>query len=322
MRLYLLNRFLFMLLTVYLIATLLFFLIRLAPGDPSTLLVNENLPLEDIQAQRERWGLNESLLKQYASYIINLMTLDFGNSFVTGAPAGPLIYDRVFNSVILLAPALFVMTTTGVVLGAAAGYTRGSRYEQVVVFFSLIGRGMPTFFIGILVLMFFAYQRQWLPAGGMTSPGEFPGRWEMLMSGDLWKHMILPSTAIILTGIYGPLLLMRTSIIEVIGEDFLEVLRAKGLPGWRIAMHATRNAMLPVITSTAITFAFIIDGQVIVEQVFAWPGAGRLIVQSLLDRDYPVLQAAFFLVAVSVVLANLVADLVYGSLDPRVRLTQ
>lgn len=320
MRAYLLKRLLFMAVTVFAIATLLFFMIRLAPGDPTTLLVGENLPLEDIQAQRAKWGLDEPLLQQYFSYVTRLTTFDFGMSFTSRKPAGPILFEAVFNSVILLVPAILIMTVIGIVLGAAAGWRRGSRYEQIIVFISLLGRGMPTFFIGMLVLMFFAFQRQWLPAGGITSPGEFPGRWEMVTSFDFWKHLILPSVAIIATGFYGPLLLMRTSIIEVLGEDFLEVLRAKGLPGWRIAIHAARNAMLPVITSTAVTFAFIIDGQVIVEQVFAWPGAGRLIVTSMLDRDYPVLQAAFFLVAISVVFANLAADLLYGYLDPRVRL--
>lgn len=320
MRAYLLKRLLFMAVTVFAIATLLFFMIRLAPGDPTTLLVGENLPLEDIEAQRAKWGLDEPLLQQYFSYVTRLTTFDFGMSFTSRKPAGPILFEAVFNSVILLVPAILIMTVIGIVLGAAAGWRRGSRYEQIVVFLSLLGRGMPTFFIGMLVLMFFAFQRQWLPAGGITSPGEFPGRWEMVTSFDFWKHLILPSVAIIATGFYGPLLLMRTSIIEVLGEDFLEVLRAKGLPGWRIAIHAARNAMLPVITSTAVTFAFIIDGQVIVEQVFAWPGAGRLIVTSMLDRDYPVLQAAFFLVAISVVFANLAADLLYGYLDPRVRL--
>lgn len=319
MRSYLAKRLAFMVLTVYAIATILFFMLRLAPGDPTSRFVNEALPLEDILAQRERWGLDDPIALQYLTYLKNLTLFEFGTSFTLREPVGPILWDRIFNSVLLLLPALALMTVVGVILGAAAGWKRGSRYEQAVVFASLIGRGMPTFFVGMLVLMFFAYQRQLLPAGGMTSPGEFPGRTEMLLTVDFWKHLILPSVAIVATGIYGPILLMRTSIIEVLGEDFLEVLQAKGLPGWRIAVHAARNAMLPVITSTAVTFAFVIDGQVIVEQVFSWPGAGRLIVQAMLDRDYPILQAAFFLVAISVVVANLAADLLYGYLDPRVR---
>ena len=308
-----------MVLTVYAIASLLFFMLRLAPGDATTLLVAANLPLEDIEAQRAAWGLDEPILSQYLSYLWNLTTLDLGTSFVQQQPVSSILFEAVLNSMMLLIPGLVLMTVLGVILGAAAGWKRGSFYEQFVVFLALLGRGMPTFFIGMVLLMLFAYQRTWLPAGGMTSPGEFPGRFEMLTSFDFWRHMLLPSTAIVLTGIYAPLLLMRTSIIEVLGDDFLEVLRAKGLPGWRIASHAARNALLPVITSTAVTFAFIIDGQVIIEQVFSWPGAGRLIVQSMLNRDYPVLQGAFFLVAISVVFANLVADLLYGYLDPRVR---
>ncbi|MBM3138873.1 MAG: ABC transporter permease [Chloroflexi bacterium] len=319
MRRYLVSRFAFMVVTVYAIATILFFLLRVAPGDPTSRFVNEALPREDILALRAAWGLEDALHVQYLRYLRNLTLLEFGTSFTLREPVAPVLFDRIFNSVLLLTPALVLMTVLGVILGAAAGWRRGSRYEQTIVFVSLLGRGMPTFFIGMLVLMLFAYQRQWLPAGGMTAPGELPGRVEMLMSLDFWKRMILPGVTIIATGIYGPMLLMRTSIIEVLGEDFLEVLKAKGLPGWRIAVHAARNAMLPVITSTAVTFAFIIDGQVIVEQIFSWPGAGRLIVQSMLDRDYPVLQAAFFLVAVSVVVANLIADLLYGYLDPRVR---
>jgi peptide/nickel transport system permease protein len=318
-RIYLVQRLLMMLVTIWAVLTIVFFMIRAIPGDPTTVFVREDMPLESIRQQRQAWGLDDPLYVQYGRYLKNLVSLEFGDSFQQRAPVGDILWRGVRNTLILLLPATIVMTVVGAVLGAVAGWGRGSRFEASAVVIALLLRSMPTFFIGMLLLMFFAYRWQVLPPGGMVEGGTFPSFREMITSTELWRHLALPSIAVILTGLYAPMLLMRTSIIEFKGEDFVEVLRAKGLSEWRIIRHAARNAMLPLITSTAVTFALIVDGQVVLEQVFSWPGVGRLIVQAMLDRDYPVLQAAFFLVAVAVVTANFIADLLYGYLDPRVR---
>lgn len=320
MSVFILRRLIAMVMTVVAVASLLFFMIRLAPGDPATAFVSENLPQDQIESIRTSWGLDEPLITQYLTYLGNVLTLDFGVSFKNRQPVMSVLGEALLNSAILLVPSLVIMTVLGVVIGAFAGWRRGSAFEKVAVFGSLLGRGMPSFFIGMVLLLLFAYQRSWFPPGGMTSPGQFGSTWSMLFTVDLWRHLALPTIAIAFSGLYGPLLLMRTSIIEFKGEDFVDVLRAKGLPQWRIVRHAARNGILPVLTSTAVTFAFILDGQVVVEQVFSWPGAGRLIVQSMVDRDYPVLQAVFLLTAISVVTANFIADLMYRWLDPRVKL--
>lgn len=319
MRIYLAQRLAMMVATVWAVVSIVFFMIRLIPGDPTSVFVREDMPREAIEQQRAAWGLDDPLSVQYLRYVRNLSTLEFGDSFQQRAPVNDLLWRAVGNSLVLLVPATVLLTVLGAVIGAMAGWRRGSRFEGSAVVSALLLRSMPTFFIGMLLLLFFAYQRPWLPPGGMVEPGTFPSYREMLLSPDLWKHLVLPTVAVVLGGIYAPMLLMRTSVIEFKGEDFVEVLRAKGLPERQIIRHAARNAMLPLITSTAITFALLVDGQVVLEQVFSWPGAGRLIVQAMLDRDYPVLQAAFFLAAVSVVVANFVADLLYGYLDPRVR---
>ncbi|MFN8557209.1 MAG: ABC transporter permease [Dehalococcoidia bacterium] len=319
MRVYLAQRLAMMLVTIWAVLTIVFFMIRLAPGDPTTRFIREDLPAEAIIAQRQAWGLDRPLYVQYLEFLRNLTTLEFGTSFQQRTPVSDLLWSAVGNTLILLVPATLLMTIGGAMLGAVAGWRRGSRFEASAVVLSLLLRSMPTFFIGMLLLLLFAYTWQWLPPGGMSPPGTFPTYREMLFSATLWKHLALPTLAVVLHGIYAPMLLMRTSIIEFKGEDFVEVLRAKGLPERSIIRHAARNAILPLITSTAITFALLVDGQVVLEQVFSWPGAGRLVVQAMLDRDYPVLQASFFLVAVSVVVANFIADLLYGYLDPRVR---
>ena len=319
MRIYLAQRLLMMVITIWAVLTIVFFMIRLIPGDPTTVFVREDMPLEAIRQQRAAWGLDDPLYVQYLRYLGNLATLNFGDSFQQRLPVGDVLWKAVGNTLILLVPATVFMTVLGAVLGAVAGWRRGSRFEASTVVVSLLLRSMPTFFIGMLLLMFFAYNWQWLPPGGMVEPGSFPSFWSMLISPGLWKHLALPTAAVVLHGVYAPMLLMRTSIIEFKGEDFVEVLRAKGLPEREIIRHAARNAILPLITSTAITFALLVDGQVVLEQVFSWPGAGRLVVRAMLDRDYPVLQAAFFLVATSVVVANFIADMLYGYLDPRVR---
>lgn len=319
MRAYLAQRLVTMVVTIWAVVTIVFFMIRLIPGDPTTVFVREDMPLEAIKRQRAAWGLEDPLYVQYLRYLGNLITFNFGDSFQQRAPVGDLLWRAVGNTLILLVPATVLMTVLGAILGAIVGWRRGSRLEASSVVISLLLRSMPTFFIGMLLLLFFAYQWQILPPGGISAPGTFPSYREMIFSIDLWKRLVLPTAAVVLHGFYAPMLLMRTSIIEFKGEDFVEVLRAKGLSERQIIRHAARNAMLPLITSTAITFALIVDGQVVLEQVFSWPGVGRLVVQAMLDRDYPVLQAAFFLVAASVIVANFIADLLYGVLDPRVR---
>lgn len=166
--------------------------------------------------------------------------------------------------------------------------------------------------------MIFSYQLRWLPPGGMVSLGGPEGFWATLASGDYWVHLILPGLVLVSREITGPILLLRSSMLEVKGSDFLDVLRAKGLPERRIITHATRNALLPLVTYVAVMTGILFQGQVLLEIIFAWPGIGRELVQALNDLDYPVAQAALYLMALATLMLNFIADFAYGVIDPRV----
>jgi peptide/nickel transport system permease protein len=247
-----------------------------------------------------------------------MVLFDFGNSFFQIEPVSEIMADKVINTCLMIVPALVISVVLGTIIGAIAGWRRGSRFEQTTVATSLFLHSAPSFFVGILVLMIFSYQLRWLPPGGMVSLGGPEGIWEMIASRDYWVHLLLPGLVLVSREITGPILLLRSSMLEVKGSDFLDILRAKGLPERRIIIHATRNALLPLVTYIAVMTGLLFQGQVLLEIIFAWPGIGRELVQALKDLDYPVAQAALYMMALVTLALNFVADLAYGVLDPRV----
>lgn len=321
LRRFLLLRFVTSVATLFGIATILFLVVRLMPGDPTNMFIDDaswSNP-EAMARQRAMWGLDEPMYVQYLRYLKNLLTLDFGKSFIQGRPVRPIILEKVANTFTMMLPALVLMVLLGSVWGSIAGWRRGSRFESGSVVLSLFLRSIPSFFLGVLVLMVFAYRLGWFPSSGMVTPGSNPGFWSRVLSRDFLAHLVLPVFTLVVRGANQSFLLMRTSIIEIKGEDFLETLWAKGLKERQVLRHAVRNALVPLVTYVAVLVAFLFEGQVLIETIFAWPGIGREIVVSLLDHDYPVAQAAFFLTALVVVSMNFVVDVLYGFLDPRVK---
>ena len=305
--------------TIYMITTIMFFMFRFIPGDPTTMFINENLSAEDIARQKALWGLDKPLLHQYLSYIKNLVSGDFGVSFIENRPAMSLISGKIWNTISLMIPATIVMVLLGGILGGFLGWQRGSRTERFGIVLSLVMRSMPVFWIGIIFLMIFTYWLRIFPSGGMRMPGTpDTGLWQTYLSWDFVNHLLLPLITVIFYNVNGPLLLMRSSMIEVKGEDFLELLRAKGLREYKIIHRAARNAILPMVTYVAIWIGFLFEGQVLIETIFAWPGIGREIVNAILNYDYPMVQASFFMLSLVVIVMNLIADVVYGLLDPRI----
>ncbi|MCL5951273.1 MAG: ABC transporter permease [Chloroflexi bacterium] len=318
---FLLIRFAATLFTLFAIVTLLFLIVRLVPGDPTQMFINEAVWSDPaaIQRQRELWGLNDPIYIQYLRYLWNLVTFQFGQSFTQGISVRPIIIDKLLNTIVMMGPSVVLMVVLGAVWGAVAGWRRGSRFEQISAIVSLATRAVPSFFLAIIVLMIFSYNLRWFPSGGMVEAGTNLPFLQEIFSLDFLRHLILPTIVLVLRGANESFLLMRTSIIEVKGEDFFETLWAKGLSEPQVIRHAIRNAILPLITYIAVISAFLFEGQVLIETIFAWPGIGRQIVTSLMDHDYPVAQAGFFLTALVVVSMNLVVDVLYGYLDPRVK---
>jgi ABC-type dipeptide/oligopeptide/nickel transport system permease component len=304
---------------LFMIATLMFGMFVLLPGDPTGNFVEEGLSRKAVERQRELWGLDDPLHVQYVRYLRNLVTLEFGVSFRAQVPVREVLVEKFLNSIAMMLPALLLIMVGGTVLGAYLGWRRGSTVEKAAVLGGLAVESMPSFFAGILMLMLFSYGLGWLPSAGMGPSGSSSSFLSTVLSSDFLRYAALPVLTLAIRGINGPMLLMRTSMIEIRGSDFLMLLEAKGLSEARVMLHAVRNAILPMITYFGVLIGTLFQGQVLLETVFGWPGIGRAVVDALAARDFPVLQGAFFLTAIVVVGMNLVVDILYGYLDPRVR---
>jgi peptide/nickel transport system permease protein len=306
--------------TIIAIVVLNFVLFRLMPGSPDRILLrNPNATPEAIAAIRERWGLDKPLIPdQLVDYIVATSRFDLGDSFkFRGQTVGDVILDRVWPTVLLVGLGELISVIIGLAIGAYGGWKRGGFVDRAGSSVSLILYSMPYFVIGMPLIIIFAAGLGWLPTSGMQSAGGGQGLDGLI---DLGRHLTLPLVTVALGLIGQYSILMRSAIIETRAEDYITTARAKGLSDGRILRrHAFPNALLPMVTLIAINFGYVIAGAITAEIVFSWPGLGTLTITALSARDYPVLQGIFLLVAISVVIANLIADLVYGVLDPRVR---
>jgi peptide/nickel transport system permease protein len=324
-----LRKALWALVTILVVITFNFFLFRVLPGDPAKAGVKDpRLSPEAVAAMQERFGLNKPVLlntaggnpfdSQYFRYLGALAQGDLGTSYnyKNRAVAG-LLGEAMVNTLWLVLPAEILAIVLGVLLGLVAAWRRGTRLDVGALVFALFTWALPTFFLGIL-LLFWGSRYLGLPAGGRITIGAEHASF-LAAAGDVLRHLILPTVtlALVLLGEY--MLIMRSSVVEVFSEDYILTAKAKGLTTFQIIRrHAFRNAMLPIVTLIALNLGFTVSGAIQVETVFSWPGLGKLTVDAVAQRDYPVLQGAFLLLAISVVLANLAAELVYLRLDPRV----
>jgi len=316
---YVLRKLLHALVTIAAIVALNFVLFRLMPGSPERQARNPNLRPEVIQANRVRWGLDKPIPEQLVLYVKSTLTGDLGYSIkYRGQPVTDVVLDAAGPTVLLIGLGELVAIIVGLWLGARSGWNRGGAIDHVGNGLSLVLYSMPYFVIGMPLIIIFASGLGWFPTSGMTTPGGDKTFVETLF--DMGRHLVLPLTAISLGLIGAYSILMRSSVIDTRAEDYITTARAKGLADGRILRaHAFPNALLPMVTLIAINLGYVVAGAITAEVVFAWPGLGTLTVQALDARDYPLLQAIFLLVAVSVVFFNFAADIVYGYLDPRVR---
>ncbi|WP_342643806.1 ABC transporter permease [Rhodoligotrophos ferricapiens] len=306
--------------TLFLLLTIMFVMFRLIPGDPTTMLLGTGeLPPEAQQQLRAAWGLDRPMWEQYLSYLANLARGDLGLSLYFRRPVMEVVLPMLGNTLILMAPILVIALAIGIWAGAYLGWHRGERVEQIGSLIALLPRALPIFWIAILLLMLFSYKLGWFPIGGMREQFFYPETWIQALPGyDLAMHLALPVIAGAIYFISDPLMITRTAMLEVRGEDYMQFARAQGLSNRRLRQVARRNAFLPVLTYIAIMVGFALGGQVLLEYVFSWPGMGRLMVNSVAQRDYPVAQATFFLMAAVVIILNFIVDLLYGWLDPRI----
>lgn len=299
-----------------------FFVFRLMPGDPVTILINGRLQAglpELAEALRQLWGLNLPLPYQFGLYIVNMLTFQFGNSFTEGfRPVIESITARIPNTLLLMGVAALLTIMLGVVTGISAAAKRGRKLDVGMVTTALALYSVPTFWLGMMLILFLGFYIPIFPMYGTISR---PAPEDPLMYAlDVGRHLVLPSTTLALVSYGGYMLVMRNNLIDVLTEDYIVTARAKGADERTVLYkHALRNAVLPLVTMVALTFGFLITGATLTETVFNWYGLGRLIFESVTQQNYPVLQAIFYIMALTVIIANFIADILYGFLDPRIR---
>ena len=301
---FLLSRLLQSLATMWMVITIVFFLARLT-GDPIALLAGENATPEYEADLRARFGLDGPLWQQYLVYLLQILRGDFGQSIVSGEPAMRQVLERWPATLEVGISGMIVTLVIALPIGVYAAAHRGSALDHFARLFALIGQAVPGFWVGLLLMLVFAVDLHWLPAGGR---------------GTIW-HMILPAVTTGWFAAAGIMRLTRSSMLEVLGTEYVKLARAKGLPDSTVVWkHAFRNAAIPVLTFTAlVVLTQVLTGSIVSETVFSYPGVGQLLIDAVRKRDFPQLQAAVLFLSFLYVLINLGVDMLYGYLDPRVR---
>jgi peptide/nickel transport system permease protein len=312
------------LLTAWLVLTLNFLLPRLMPGNPLADLDNpQGSPIPLSQEARARilayYGLNRPLLVQYQDYMLGLVSGDLGWSIYYNAPVSQVLAGRLRWTLGLVGVSTLLYLVLGVVLGAVSAWQRGSSLDRGLLVTAFAAGAFPAFFLAMLLIVLFGVKLRWLPLGGARSVALLEGP-QLQRAADVARHMILPVLALVLTNLVDVYYLTRNSLGQVLGEGYITVARAKGLPERTLLFrHALPNALLPIVTLAALRLGTVVMGAMLVEVTFAYPGIGLAIYEASVARDYPLLQGAFLVTMLSIMVANLLADSLYALLDPRVR---
>ncbi|MCC7104130.1 MAG: ABC transporter permease [Chloroflexi bacterium] len=286
--------------------TVVFFMLRLAPGDPAQMMLPEGAPPEAIARLREVMGLNRPLPEQYVTFLTGALAGDLGTSFRFEQPTLPLVMERLPATLQLAFAALAIALAIAVPLGIVSALRHNSLLDVAATLLALFGLSMPNFWLGLMFILIFSLNFRLLPTSGYGTP----------------QQLVMPAVTL---GLYFSALtarLVRSQMLEVMHADFVRTARSKGLREWRVVVgHCLKNALIPVITVVGLQLGGLLGGAVVVESIFGWPGVGRLVFEAIRARDYPLVQAVVFVVAMVFVLINLVVDLIYLTLDPRIRYT-
>ncbi|WP_274425171.1 ABC transporter permease [Chelativorans sp. YIM 93263] len=295
--------------TIFLVLTLVFIAMRILPGDPAIAVLGENARPETIALFRERFGLNDPIWLQYLHFLRDVVTLDFGTSLMKGVPVGDLILRNIPYTIELTIAAMIIGISGGIPLGVWAAINRNKAPDNGFRVFSLIGYAVPDFYLGAMLLIIFALNLGWFPITGAGV--EFT---------DRLHHIVLPAVTLAMLKIAFLGRLSRTSLLEVMGRDYVRTARAKGAREPRVIYrHGLRNALLPLSTGLGLSVLTTLSGSVAVELVFNRPGIGRLLIDAISERDYPVIQAGVIVFAAAVVIVNLLMEIVYVVVDPRIK---
>jgi len=305
--------------SLIMVVVLGFFLFRAMPGNPILALTRDRPgDLAQIERMKREWSLDEPLPAQFVDYLADLLHGDLGTSFKYRQPVTDLIMGRLWATVLLTGTALVLAVALGLWLGTRAAWRHGSRFDQLSTASALVLWSVPTFWLGLIVLMVFAVGLDLFPTAGMTSPGGVSGVLPSVL--DVGHHLVLPALTMVAVVYAQYLMVMRSSLLEEMNADYLTTARAKGLRDDLVRRrHAVPNALLPTVTIIFLHVGFLVSGAVTVETVFSWPGLGLLTYEAIQVPDYPLLQGALIVLAGAVIVMNVLADIVYRLIDPRVR---
>jgi peptide/nickel transport system permease protein len=296
------------------VSVVVFMVLHLSPGDPAEIMLGSAATSEDLARLRADLGLTQPLPVQYVRWMGRVARGDLGRSLWMRRAVLPDVLERFRATLLLTGTALVISTTGGVLLGVLAASRPHSWLDRLSAVASLFGASMPVFWLGIVLMVIFSLQLGWLPASGMWAPyGGGDAR-------DLLAHLALPAVTLAAASVTIIARLTRSTMLEVLGQDYIRTARAKGLvERLVIARHGLRNALIPIVTVVGVQAGYLLGGAVLTEAVFAWPGVGTLMVQGILARDFPLVQGCVLVIAVSFVLVNLAVDLLYAWIDPRIR---
>ncbi|HEY0918723.1 ABC transporter permease [Devosia sp.] len=294
------------------VAVVIFAVLRLTPGDPATLVAGDAATPEQVEAIRRNMGLDQPVIVQFGRWVGDMLRGDFGISLISGKPVSELILSRMGATVSLTILTLLFTLLVSLPVGVLSAWYQGKALDRAVMAGSVVGFSVPVFIVAYLLILVFAIELRWLPVQGYKPLAA--GLWEHL------RHLILP--AISLSTVYIALItrIVRTSVIDTLGEDYIRTARAKGLPEWSVlSRHALQNAAVPILTIIGISITMLIGGVVVTESVFNIPGLGRLVLDSVLSRDFTVIQTLIVLFSLVYILINLLIDISYTLVDPRIR---
>ncbi len=301
---YLIRRLALAVFVVWGVVTMVFVVMRLVPGDPANAFLGVDATQEEVEQLRERLGLDRSIPEQYVIFLRQAAGGDLGRSTYSGQPALEMIMERLPATIRLAAAALALALVTAFVLGVVAALRANSTLDQLISVVTVMGQSLPDFWIGLMLILVFAGILRLLPTFG----------------SDTLAHLVLPAVTLGLPLMGATTRLVRSGMLEILGQDYIRTARAKGLkPSVVVRRHALKNMLIPVVTVFGLRLGYLLGGSVIVETVFSWPGVGNTIIFAISSRDYAVVQAATLVVAISFVAINLVIDLIYVFLDPRIR---
>jgi peptide/nickel transport system permease protein len=304
MKKFIARRLVYSLISLILLSLTIFLFVRLT-GDPTVLLVEPGASREDMAMVRAQLGLDQSLWVQYGNFVVSVVRGDFGKSFYYRTPVLELYLSRLPSSLLLAAAAMIFSLAIGIPSGILAAVNVGRFWDNAGKVFTLLGLSMPQFWVGLLLILFFSVYLGWLPSSG---------------SGTVW-HLLMPAFALGWFFAAAHMRITRSSMLEVLGSEYVKLARLKGLPEKRVIVkHALKNALIPVLTLAGINLVLMVNVAVVVETVFAWPGIGRLLYEGIAFRDFPVVQATVLLGGSMIVVVNLVVDILYAVIDPRIRL--